>query len=160
MSKFPRRRGFTLIELLIVIVVIAILALIVIPKLMGASRKAKDSTLKANLVILRHAVEMFQADCGVYPVTGDNGLTDLTVVDPATLTTSVPAGTYKGPYLSSQGGITTNPSIPRNPYVGAGGEIVAHWIYTNTSGVTTIVPAAPAPIATTTDANGDFYSTY
>jgi prepilin-type N-terminal cleavage/methylation domain-containing protein len=34
-------RGFTLIEMLIVIVVISILAMIVIPRLLGAGRKAK-----------------------------------------------------------------------------------------------------------------------
>ncbi len=58
-----RRRGFTLIELLIVIVVIAILALIVIPRVMGASRKAKESSLRGNLQELRNGLEQFQADC-------------------------------------------------------------------------------------------------
>ena len=41
-----RNRGFTLIELLIIIVVIAILALIVIPKLTDASRKANMEAAK------------------------------------------------------------------------------------------------------------------
>ncbi len=66
-----RRRGFTLIELLIVIVVIAILALIVIPRVMGASRKAKEATLKGNLHEIRNALEQFQADTGGYPTTAN-----------------------------------------------------------------------------------------
>ena len=74
LSKFAaRRRGFTLIELLIVIVVIAILALIVIPRLLSAGRKARESTLRANVRILRTAVEQFNSDCGVFPT----NLTDI-----------------------------------------------------------------------------------
>lgn len=30
----------------------------------NSTQKAKDSTLKVNLVNMRYAVEMFQADCG------------------------------------------------------------------------------------------------
>ncbi len=52
-SRAMRHSGFTLIELLIVIVVIAILALIIIPRVMGASRRAEESTLKNNLQQLR-----------------------------------------------------------------------------------------------------------
>jgi type II secretion system protein G len=117
-----RRRGFTLIELLIVIVVIAILALIVIPRVMGASRKAKESSLRGNLQELRNALEQFQADTGAYPqsltdlvdtqanapTTGEDGLGGTSV--------NIPAGSYKGPYLSPQGGID-NSGIPINPFV-------------------------------------------
>jgi type II secretion system protein G len=115
-SKFAaRRRGFTLIELLIVIVVIAILALIVIPKLMNASRLAKEASLKANLTTLRHATEQFSADCGDYP----SGLDQLTVAAGGVPTlangTTCPAGVYKGPYLTGQGGVGGG-SIPLNPF--------------------------------------------
>lgn len=158
MSKSMRRRGFTLIELLIVIVVIAILALIVIPKLMGASRKAKDSTLKGNLVILRHAVEMFQADCGGYPA----ALADLSTAPAtyiaynATSPSAIPANVYKGAYLNTQGGVGGG-AIPRNPYLPSADVTVAnHWTYTAASG--TVVPKTPA--GTDADANGDLYSTY
>ncbi len=158
MSKSMRRRGFTLIELLIVIVVIAILALIVIPKLMGASRKAKDSTLKGNLVTLRHAIEMFQADCGGYPSGTD--LAGLSA-QPAqyipygtTTAANLPANVWKGPYLSSQGGIGGG-AIPRNPYIVSTDVAVAnHWSYTAASGTITF------PTPTGSDANNELYTTY
>jgi prepilin-type N-terminal cleavage/methylation domain-containing protein len=62
-----RSKGFTLIEMLIVIVVIAILALIVIPRLLGAGRKAKEATLRGDLHQVRNAIQQFEADCGDYP---------------------------------------------------------------------------------------------
>jgi len=128
-----RRRGFTLIELLIVIVVIAILALIVIPRVMSAGRKARESTLRANLHQLRNAIEMFQADTGVYPTSLD----DLTVAvadAPATGAggASIPAGSYQGPYLSVSGGIGTT-GIPVNPFKHPSDAdyttASAHWTY-------------------------------
>ena len=72
MSKLARtRKGFTLIEMLIVIVVIAILALIVIPRLLGAGRRAKESALRGDLQQLRNAIQQFEADCGDFPLTLD-----------------------------------------------------------------------------------------
>ena len=141
-----RRRGFTLIELLIVIVVIAILALIVIPKLMGASRKAKDSTLKANLQIVRNAIATYQADLGTYP-------TGTTLVGLYDGTGSTPAGSWKGPYLKQEGAVITGTAIPVNPYV-TSSTVTAHWTYTAASG--SIEPAAPSG----NDADGTAYSTY
>ena len=155
MSKFPRRRGFTLIELLIVIVVIAILALIVIPKLMGASRKAKDSTLKANLVLIRSALETYQSDCGGYPSTL-GGLTVAGTYYPTGSGTAValPANVWKGPYLSAQGGIGGG-SIPRNPYVTTATES-DHWTYTGTAGLITF----PTPTGNDASDPAQAYSTY
>ena len=148
-STMKSRRGFTLIELMIVIIVIAILALIVIPKLAGASKKAKESTMKANLAMIRNALEQFQSDTGQYPKT----LEDLVVDGGATSTakgaddTSV-AATYKGPYLRQQGGIGNNKGIPKNPFITSDiAEVAgtaaratatdpagAHWIYNKANG--------------------------
>lgn len=141
------RRGFTLIELLIVIVVIAILALVVIPKVMGAGRKAKEATLKANLHQLRNALEQFQADTGLYPI----NTTDLVAlrsnpppqgVTEGGVTQDIPAGTYQGPYLSPQGGIN-NSGLPVNPFIDPQDPTYAdptsHWNYAG--GI--VHPAAP-----------------
>ncbi|HEY3376906.1 MAG TPA: prepilin-type N-terminal cleavage/methylation domain-containing protein [Armatimonadota bacterium] len=156
LSKFAvRRRGFTLIELLIVIVVIAILALIVIPRLMGASRKAKDSTLKANLQILRNAVSQYEADCGMYP----DILSSLTGT--TTSQTGVPAGAYKGPYLKDEGAvIPSSGGIPVNPYDTAATPTYTtsgtSWAYAGVSTGTVKVGSALSG----TDADGKAYNAY
>lgn len=130
-----RRAGFTLIELLIVIVLIAILALIVLPRLMGASRRAKESTLRANLRILRLAVVHFQADTGVWPA----ALCEIVLSDADSLTTpNIIPGTYKGPYLDPIGGID-NTGVPRNPFTPATEtNIDTHWAYDSEEGTVTV----------------------
>jgi len=134
-----RRRGFTLIELLIVIVVIAILALIVIPRVMGAGRKARESSLKANLHIVRNAIAQFQADTGLFP----SQLSDLTLAKASAPTTgideagttgvTVPTGTYQGPYLAPNNGGINNSGIPANPFINPDatgyGTTSNHWTY-------------------------------
>ena len=123
-----RRRGFTLIELLIVISVIAILALIVVPKLMGAGRKAKEAALRGNLTQLRNAVEQFQSDTGEYPA----DLADLVAANQAAVSNGddLPSNSYKGPYLTPKGGIGGD-GLPLNPFSTATDDTVAnHWKYT------------------------------
>ncbi|MDH4179020.1 MAG: prepilin-type N-terminal cleavage/methylation domain-containing protein, partial [Armatimonadota bacterium] len=94
-----RRKGFTLIEMLIVIVVIAILALIVIPRLLGAGRKAKEATLRGDVHQLRNSIQQFEADCGDYP----SALTQL-MTTPAAGSTggggiALDVNGWQGPYL-------------------------------------------------------------
>ena len=84
------RRGFTLVELLIVIIIIAVLAAIAIPKFANSSARSKESALKSTLKIARNAVEIYRADTGAYPP----ALADL-----ATAPGTPPAG-YKGPYVN------------------------------------------------------------
>jgi len=56
--------AFTLIEMLIVITIIGVLAVIVIPRLLGTGRKANEAALRGTLHQLRNAIQQFQADCG------------------------------------------------------------------------------------------------
>lgn len=68
MSIRPTERaGLTLVEALIMVVVIAILALTVVPRLMGAGRQAREACLRADLNALRSAVQLFRADVGGHP---------------------------------------------------------------------------------------------
>ena len=160
MFKFAaRRRGFTLIELMIVIIVIAILALIVIPKLAKASLRAKESAMTANLSMIRSSLEQFKVDMGVYPST----LVELAAANEAGVVAATKAytgyqpGNYHGPYLSIQGGIN---GLPKNPLItdaGATAENVAadatppgHWAYAAGSG--TVTPGKIAGL-TTVDGN-------
>jgi len=100
----PTRRGFTLVELLVVIIVIAVLAAIAIPKFASSSQRSKESSLRANLKVVRNAVEMFKNDTGLFPA----ALTDLTATsapangkDASGATKSITATDWKGPYLQA-----------------------------------------------------------
>lgn len=60
-------KAFTLVELLIVIIVIAVVAGVAIPKFADSSTRAKEAALKAKLKITRDAIERFHSDTGLYP---------------------------------------------------------------------------------------------
>lgn len=125
MVQLRRRSGFTLIEVLIVIVVIAVLAAIVVPRLLGAGKQAKESSLRAHLQELRNAVALFQAQCGVYPA----DLQDVTEKTFTALsTTGLTAADWNGPYLTTPDG-----NLPKNPITGANVE-GTDWVYTVATG--------------------------
>jgi hypothetical protein len=96
-------------------------------------QKAKESTLKANLLRLRSAIAFFQAETGVYP----KSLED--IVAPATDgtlagTTTVKAKNYTGPYLTAKGGIDGK-DLPMNPFIAATDtDVTHHWTYTPATG--------------------------
>lgn len=104
MEKAGRKRGksgFTLVELLVVIVVLAVLAAIVLPKFMNSSTRSKESALKSDLKLARNAISMFQADTGKYP----NSLADLAESDVTKVKVAggaaVTASDWHGPYLEA-----------------------------------------------------------
>ena len=89
------RRAFTLIELMIVIVIIAALAAMVIPRLNGRSEDAKiaidQSDINSNIAL---ALKLYETDNGFYPTT-EQGLAALIGKPP---TNPIPLN-WKGPYL-------------------------------------------------------------
>lgn len=71
-----RQRGFTLIELMAVIVILALLSGIVIPKVWQQVQKAKITTAKSQIENLSAALQRFYMDCGFFPTT-EQGLQTL-----------------------------------------------------------------------------------
>lgn len=107
------RKGFTLVELLVVIVVLAVLAAIVLPKFVGAGNRSKDSALRSDLKLIRNAVTLFYTDTGAYPAS----LAGLTATSaPAAglaadgTAKSITASDWHGPYLDT---------IPNDPVSGS-----------------------------------------
>lgn len=97
------RRGFTLIELLVVILIIAILAALIVPKVIGKTDDAKVAAAKADLSTLANALQNFRIDCDRYPTTAE-GLQALR---------TPPSGAtgWKGPYITKD--------IPADPWKNA-----------------------------------------
>ena len=107
------RKGFTLVELLVVIVVLAVLAAIVLPKFVGAGTRSKESALRSNLKLARNAVSLFNNDTAAYPASmADLAATSAPASGLASDGTakSITAGDWHGPYLES---------IPNDPVSGS-----------------------------------------
>ena len=73
------KRGVTLIELLIVVLILAALSAIAIPRISQSASNAKSKACSTNIDILNSAIELFNADNGAYPkdltvITGDTSL--------------------------------------------------------------------------------------
>ncbi|MEI8374322.1 MAG: type II secretion system protein [Planctomycetota bacterium] len=104
-----RRNAFTLIEVLILVVIMAVLAVTIIPQFSTSNRDAKMSNLKFNLRTIRSQLELYKEHhLGVYPPaasTADfkNQLTQKTDQN----TTLDQASGHCGPYI--EGDIPSNP---------------------------------------------------
>jgi general secretion pathway protein G len=69
-------RGFTLIELLLVLVILAVLAAVVVPKFTGRSDDARNAAAKSDIASYDLSLDQFEVDNGHYP-TNDEGLAAL-----------------------------------------------------------------------------------
>ena len=68
----PKNHGFTLIELLVVITIIGILAIVLIPNMVGMRQRARDNSGKQQLAHLKDALRLYYNDYQAYPTTGLN----------------------------------------------------------------------------------------
>ena len=62
-----RNSGFTLVEMMLVVIIIATLAAMVIPRLAGRTEQAKISRAQADLASIGLALDLYELDLGHYP---------------------------------------------------------------------------------------------
>jgi len=92
--------GFSLLEVLITLVIIALVATLVGPRLMSALDRSKTSTAALQSKALKTALDTMRLDLGRYP-TAEEGLSAL-VTAPANATS------WQGPYIDN--------SVPNDPW--------------------------------------------
>lgn len=95
------RTGFTLIELLLVLVILAILAAVVVPKFTGSSEKARKTRAATDISTLDGQVDRFELDTGRFP-TNEEGVAILAQ-------SQAPSGAkeWHGPYIKQ---------VPKDPW--------------------------------------------
>ena len=98
MQPLTNKRGFTLIEIMVVIVILALLAALVGPKILGRTDDAKIQTTKTQIRSLESALKLYKLDNGVYPTT-EQGLNSL-VAKPTVGT--IPKNYKEGGYIESK----------------------------------------------------------
>jgi len=88
-----RRFGFTLIELLVVILILAILAALIVPRVVSKTGDAKIAAAKSDIATMQGALQNFHLDNDRFPTT-EEGLQALFTA-PAS-----GAPNWKGPYVT------------------------------------------------------------
>jgi len=90
-TRSTLNKAFTLVELLLVLVILAVLAAVVVPKFTARSEQARITAAKTDIRVLENALEMFEVDNGRYPTT-EEGLGAL-------LSEPMNVRNWQGPYL-------------------------------------------------------------
>lgn len=85
------QRGFTLIEVMVVIVILGVLALLIVPNVMGRGEKAKVDTTMIALKNTAGMLDQYKVDNGHYPTMQEGGLEAL-VKQPASAKNWLPGG--------------------------------------------------------------------
>jgi prepilin-type N-terminal cleavage/methylation domain-containing protein len=138
MFAHPKRSAFSLIELVIVIVIIGIIGAIAIPRMSRGAAGAADSALKANLAMLRNAIDLFHTEHGgTYPSLTNlpDALTQYSTelgTPPYTAEKTPPDHVF-GPYLRAV------PPLPVGANKGKTGIVATlggdgGWVYNSTNG--------------------------
>jgi len=99
-----RNRGFTLVELMLVMLILAILAAVVVPRIAGRGEDARKAAAHTDISNIDSALDQFEVDTGRYP-SGDEGLQAL-----QSMPGNIPPNSWKGPYLKR---------APKDPWGGA-----------------------------------------
>ena len=105
MERYTNRKGFTLIEIMVVIVILAMLAAIVGPKLMGRTDDAKVTDARVQIKNIETSLKLYKLDTGSYPTT-EQGL--------AALVTKPTVGTIPKNY--KEGGYLDSKKVPQDPW--------------------------------------------
>jgi general secretion pathway protein G len=98
-----RERGFTLIEIMVVVFILALLAAIVVPRIVGRTDEARRTAASLQIKNIEGALHLFKLDNGFYPAT-DQGLEAL-VTKPTI--GRIPQSWREGGYL---------PKVPKDPW--------------------------------------------
>jgi general secretion pathway protein G len=93
--------GFTLVEIMVVVVIIGILAVLIVPRVLGRSDEARVAAARHDIAALNQSLKLYRLDNGRYP-TSEQGLQAL-VAKPQ----SSPVPTNWRQYLDS---------LPKDPW--------------------------------------------
>ncbi|MGC1498095.1 MAG: type II secretion system protein GspG [Sulfitobacter sp.] len=96
--NWTKQSGITILEVLIVLAIIAMIAAVVGPRLIGYLGRAKSETASLQIDQIGNALQLFYIDTGRYP-TDAEGLNVLVNAPPGD-------GSWQGPYLEKEDGLT------------------------------------------------------
>ena len=99
----PGARGFTRIEIMVVVVIIAVLAALIVPNVIGRAEDARVAKAQADIKTLESALAMYRLDNGHYPST-EQGLEALV---------KKPSGDPPAPNWKTGGYIA---ALPKDPW--------------------------------------------
>jgi prepilin-type N-terminal cleavage/methylation domain-containing protein len=107
MLNIKRKKGFTVVELLIVVVILAVLAAIAVPRMVASADMAKINACNKNVDFINTQIKLYKATTGGVP-TLDTLFSDIHYF---------PDGTPKCPFSDG----TSNPYV-----LGANGRVRPH----------------------------------
>lgn len=68
-----RFAGFTLVEIMVVVVILGVLAVLIVPRVVGRTEEARAAAAKHDIAAIMQSLKLYRLDNGRYP-TNDQGL--------------------------------------------------------------------------------------
>lgn len=135
-NPFRARGAFSLIELVIVVVIIGIIGAIAIPRMSRGAAGAADSSLVADLAVMRSAIDLYKAEHGgTLPAfaTFEAKLTTYTN-DTGTANATKSTTYYLGPYLRELPTLKVGSNKGQSAMVATQTGTTAAWVYVEGTG--------------------------